>query len=273
MANVRKRQSDNWKQNSSGVPLQGPTEPLLLIHFLNGRKTLSGFDRAESEELNASARERILVLLSGFRDILLDLAGQLPASYPREGPLALTLERVFSRIEAERTEKPITANWPRTMSPDRPNDTEGEATCWGNVNALLADYPLIRQARLVPVPPRKKIATENLVTADVHIGWAIEEANIGTRPSLEARMAKEIIQLAQAGTISRLRRCCCGIWFYAHRAQQTAHLAKCRQKKYSKLEETKARRRLYMRWRYAMLESPNSPRRKIPFAQWSRKFQ
>jgi len=242
-----------------------------LIHFLNGRKTLSGFDRTEAEELNACARERISVLLEGFRDILADVAGQLPANYTREGELALSLERVFSRIEAERTEKPISANWPRKMSPASSDNPDGEAICWGNVNALLADYPVIRQARLAPIVPRKKIAPENLLPADIQIGWAVEEKNIGTRPSLEARIVNEIIQLAQGGYISRLRLCCCGTWFYAHRAQQTAHSAKCRQQKYSKLEETKAHRRLYMRWRYAMFESPNAPRRKVPFARWLRK--
>lgn len=268
----RKRQLERSKLYVRPEAVPSSSEPILLVHFLNGRKTLSGDNERETDKLNADCRERIYALLEGFIDVAKDLEGTLPASYPREGPLSLAADRVLARIEAEREGKPLQTNWPRKRGRATGYLASGVAVCWSNINALLADYPVIKQVRQLAIVKKKHARLEDLLPSDVTTGWGVEEEHLGMRPSLEGRIVEEIIRLAQIGHLSRLRLCCCGEWFYAHRAQHTAHSPKCRQKKYSQMEETKAHRRLYSRWYYAMNQSPNSPRKKLTFEQWLRKI-
>jgi len=62
-----------------------------------------------------------------------------------------------------------------------------------------------------------------------------------------AEQLATIQALAQAGLLSRVRKCACGRWYSAERTDQKFHSAKCRQRRYVKSDAGREKRRLYMR--------------------------
>ncbi len=65
------------------------------------------------------------------------------------------------------------------------------------------------------------------------------------------------LRLFIEGDLHRVRQCVCGVWFYAPRADQLVHSAKCRQKKYQDTDEYRQERRAYMKKYYELKKSGN----------------
>ena len=71
-----------------------------------------------------------------------------------------------------------------------------------------------------------------------------------------------ILKLTQIGYLTRLRRCAlCQEWLYAKFRHQTFCSMRCQQKRYTRTEEFKAKRRAYMR-RYYRTNFAGKPRLK-----------
>jgi hypothetical protein len=242
-------------------------EVLLLLELLNGDLSIEdGWeDWRATEVATASARERILALIKAIRDIEADVNDALPTDYPRERSSAYgakSASELFAReivvMKAEREGKPPPPNWPRPALAPIPLGMSGTPICWGEANAILADYSITRRIRrLFP-----DLGGEE---------WAVEEEDSGERPRVEFRIVNEVLRLAERAQLDRIRTCECGKWFYATRKNQRSHESRCRKQRHAKSEKFKAHRRLYMRWYYAMYESPRAPRKKLTFDQWSKR--
>lgn len=243
---------------------------LLLLALLNGELSIEDDweDPESSLTLTSNAKKRIVALIRAFSDIEADIHGTLPADYPREASssfgarsLADLVPEVLAEMQAERDDREF-QHWPRPPRPPLAPGIEGTPICWGEANAILADYSSTTKVR------RSLSSLETDSDGMAIDAWEIEEEDSGTRPRLEFRLVKEVVKLARNGLLPRLRVCDCGQWFYAFRADQHSHGSNCRQRKHSKTEEFKMHRREYMRWYYAMYQSPKVPRKKIAFTKW-----
>jgi hypothetical protein len=90
----------------------------------------------------------------------------------------------------------------------------------------------------------------------------------GGRPIGESLAAHAVCRLTNAELINRISDCHCGRFFYCRFQHQRYCTPRCKQKHNQGSGKYKANRREYMRWYYAMYQSPNQPIAKIPFELW-----
>jgi hypothetical protein len=132
-----------------------------------------------------------------------------------------------------------------------------------DLNSILAEY-------------RVTLSLEPSVSSDgERVGWRLGEEY--ERPDqadgrIDGFIVGELIWLARLGVLSLIRQCACGRWFYAERGAQRSHSPQCRKRKYEGKRDKKQRAE-YMRWYYAMYQSPKAPRTPITFEQWKRRQQ
>lgn len=103
-----------------------------------------------------------------------------------------------------------------------------------------------------------------------HVSWRLgEEFRLRNKEggAMEGCLFEVLITLARLGVLDRIRQCACGKWFFAQRGNQRSHIPQCRKEKYE-AKRPKEKRAGYMRWYYAMYQSPNAPRKKVSFEQW-----
>jgi hypothetical protein len=72
-----------------------------------------------------------------------------------------------------------------------------------------------------------------------------------------------VLRLVELGYIARLRRCKCGLWFYARFARQKFCGMPCQQRDFRKTDEFRAHRRRYMR-KHRMILAKRAKRRFVP---------
>jgi hypothetical protein len=79
-------------------------------------------------------------------------------------------------------------------------------------------------------------------------GVTIRRANLinSSKQAGEATLAHVVLDLAELGKLTDLKRCICQRWFLGRRKDQRACSAKCRHKYYEQTEAFKAHRRKYM---------------------------
>jgi hypothetical protein len=71
-------------------------------------------------------------------------------------------------------------------------------------------------------------------------------------PRTEAAALFNLLRLAEAGKLRRVRRCDCGKWLVARRSDQEFCSTRCRQRAFATTEKFKKRRREYMRKYYRL---------------------
>lgn len=90
----------------------------------------------------------------------------------------------------------------------------------------------------------------------------------GRRPHGEWFAAQAVRSLANDSAIERVNQCGCGRYFFATFEHKRFCSVKCRRQHNQGSRRYKASRREYMRWYYAMYQSPNQPSRKLSFEHW-----
>jgi hypothetical protein len=90
----------------------------------------------------------------------------------------------------------------------------------------------------------------------------------GRRPTGEALAAHAVCRLTNDGSIGRINLCRCGRYFFGRFLHQRYCGRACKQKHHQGSKTYKANRREYMRWYYAMYQSPKQPLKKLPFEVW-----
>ena len=242
------------------VPAQWFPDNLLLSLLNNEYDVAPQYSRGLEDVVayTEEVQQRVLALISALRDIALDVAGKLPPDYPQEGPMAAVGERLIIEMDAARAGTVPPPHWPRPNLFSRgPRPGIGQAVCWGNANALLADY-------LVEI----QVGMAALDDDGIEAGWEVRESTVGSRPRVEFRLISAVLELAKRGLLDRLRACACGEWFYAEPATRKFHQRSCRQMAYQHSDKGRTRNREYQRWHYAMYQSPKAPRKKLTRAQW-----
>lgn len=90
----------------------------------------------------------------------------------------------------------------------------------------------------------------------------------GRRPVGEWLAAHSVSSLTNANAIDRITQCECGRYFFARFSHQLFCSAQCKRRKNQGSKTYKANRKEYMRWYYAMYQSPKQPAKKLPFDRW-----
>ncbi len=101
--------------------------------------------------------------------------------------------------------------------------------------------------------------------------WArafVDDCLTGKRPVGESLAAHAVRRLTNNGSIDRIRLCRCGRYFFARFLHQRYCQHACKQKHHQGSKKYKANRREYMRWYYAMYQSPKQPPKKLSFDVW-----
>ena len=86
--------------------------------------------------------------------------------------------------------------------------------------------------------------------------WGIDDALDTYRiPIGESLAARSLCEIAYRRRLDRVRKCLCGTWFYAKRADQTSCSPTCRKNKHQQTEAFREKRRIYMRSYYRLKNS------------------
>jgi hypothetical protein len=88
-------------------------------------------------------------------------------------------------------------------------------------------------------------------------GFKWDEYNAGHRPADETWLIRQVTNLSAAGLLGRIRKCSCGLWFFARFAHQVSHSSKCRRNLYEKTDSYRAHRREKAREYYRLHKTKN----------------